>query len=185
MSSDVCGHNYCEEFIIQAKREGHEQFVCPHSECEGLSIVPLTAIKRNRAMDRQIKNLRYSCPNRGCQESPKFSKVNEHISNDCQYTPVPCSKCKKMVVRRDKAKHEATCTSQACAFKDIGCEEIWQERAGTSPESQTEHHTGQHMALLIHRLKLEKEKRVVRPKDIKESLDKSEQQINGELTNIQ
>lgn len=183
-SSDICGHNYCEDYISLIKREGEEEFTCPHVECENTSIVKLTKIKRNKAMDRAIKKLHYYCPNRqaGCKESPSFGGIAKHLNDDCQYSLVPCSKCKKTVYRKDLAAHEETCMSQACPYEDIGCDEVWQvEGRGRRRHSQTEHHTGQHMALLIHRLRLEKDKRVVRPKDIRDKLDQSERQISSEI----
>lgn len=90
------------------------------------SMVRISDLKLNKAVDKGIKLKMVHCPykGKGCQVTMKLKEVENHLKTVCQFQEEKCCSCNRMFARSNLAAHESTCTAKRCAFSAVGCNDV-------------------------------------------------------------
>ena len=65
---------------------------------------------RNKHVEKECDFIdKELCPNDGCKKKIKSENIKIHLEKECDYRQILCDKCKKIILFRDKAKHEEEC----------------------------------------------------------------------------
>ena len=118
-----CGHSFCYDCINNLK--------CPFG-CENKQLKPSSMVIKNI-----LSNLKFNCPNSGCDEVIEYQDVKRHdstcpfqkivcpnngcnkkllrkdleshVKNECEYTLVTCPNCGEKISKKLLEKHQTAC----------------------------------------------------------------------------
>ena len=107
---EECGHSYCQECISKLKCP----FGCKNKSLKNTSI----------GIFNLLKNLKFNCPNEGCDEIIPYIDVKEHDIN-CEYQKILCpnKRCKKKIIKKELENH----IKNICKYTLIKCKYCFTE----------------------------------------------------------
>ena len=115
--SVCCGHLFCKSCLSDVKTVTDITNTCPVCRDEEFKTF------RNKAIDREIKNLHIYCTNKekGCMWQNELKDINNHLGNNngCRFEEVNCSnKCGKMIDRWYLISH----VEIECPRRKVNCQ---------------------------------------------------------------
>ena len=181
-----CGHTYGKGALDALSKEGIREFQCVGHDIDSdgkeqcQSIVRVSDLKINKAVDRGIKNKMVFCPNKekGCQATMKLKEEENHLKTQCQYQNEKCRSCNKLFPRSELALHESSCTAKRCVFSEVGCGDV------SSPGEKGQSggvmaNVGVHLALLYQRLAALMSIAAFKPREYNAALTEQNKETEG------
>ena len=112
--SSCCGHVFCKRDLMKMKSSSRG-YVCPMCRVKPLVTYP------DRAIDREIKELRIYCPysRDGCKWSGELVGLEDHLNKGRNCVMRRCNKCKQRVHHTAMTSHtnkECPCHCQYCGI---------------------------------------------------------------------
>ncbi|XP_070532241.1 TNF receptor-associated factor 2-like [Ptychodera flava] len=123
-----CGHRFCRSCVHGLSRllGRYECPTCSRDDSTEGSVFDIDKLFPDRAIYREMKDLRTRCTNRGCEWQGIFRQYEAHLES-CWQVEVDCTYCGNKVIREKMQEHtdllNGDCPNkmQPCKFYDIGC----------------------------------------------------------------